>query len=291
MVGRQPTKHHAARVGEDDADRLALETLAQQALQHRQGAAGQRRAGAGIANVARVDVASRDIPPPRTLPARQDRVTSGATAGPPPSAAEFRCVPLTLRSHPKTSNSFPEFDSMFHGGKPGLPDQPRVGQRTDRHSLGEGWGQCPRPFPPGLLQPPPGPADPRQHLPLPPGRLDLLADRHPPIAPAAFRELDAAAVLTGPSLPVPLLTRPIAPFGLTWSAPRPRAKAPPRSPKPSAFPAPPSTGTWPSSSARTAGHLAPGRSFGSPGPISRSPAPPTRARACGRLTRAARSWP
>ena len=75
VVGRQPAKHHAARAGEDDAGRLALETLARQALQHRRGAAGQRRAGAGIANAARVDVAGRDIPPPRTLPARQDRVT------------------------------------------------------------------------------------------------------------------------------------------------------------------------------------------------------------------------
>jgi hypothetical protein len=35
------------------------------------------------------------------------------------------------------------------------------------------------------------------------------------------------------------------------------------------FPALPSTGTWPSSSTRTAGHLAPGRSFGSPGPCRR----------------------
>src|SRR5260370_19216928 len=49
-----------------------------------------------------------------------------------------------------------------------------------------------------------GTADPRQHPPLPPGRLDPLADRHPPIVPAAFRKLDAVAVLTGPSLPVPL---------------------------------------------------------------------------------------
>jgi hypothetical protein len=37
VVGRQPAKHHAARAGEDDAGRLALETLAQQALQHRRG--------------------------------------------------------------------------------------------------------------------------------------------------------------------------------------------------------------------------------------------------------------
>ena len=78
VVGRQPAEHHAARAGEDDADRLALQTLARQALQHRQGAAGQRRAGAGIANVAPVDAAGRDIPPPRTLPGRQDHVTHHA---------------------------------------------------------------------------------------------------------------------------------------------------------------------------------------------------------------------
>jgi hypothetical protein len=33
-------------------------------------------------------------------------------------------------------------------------------------------------------------------------------------------------VLTGPSLPVPLLTRPIAPFGLTWSAPPAKGESP-----------------------------------------------------------------
>ena len=35
----------------------------------------------------------------------------------------------------------------------------------------------------------------------PVGRLDPLADRHPPVVPAAFRKLDAVAVLTGPLLP------------------------------------------------------------------------------------------
>jgi hypothetical protein len=59
-------------------------------------------------------------------------VTSGATADPPPSAAEFRCVSLTLRSHLKTSNSFPEFSGRINGGKLDLPDQPRAGLRTDR---------------------------------------------------------------------------------------------------------------------------------------------------------------
>ena len=39
---------------------------------------------------------------------------------------------------------------------------------------------------------------------LAPTRLDPLADRHPPILPAAFRKLDAVAVLAGPLLPAPL---------------------------------------------------------------------------------------
>lgn len=57
--------------------------------------------------------------------------SSGSPGSWPPSAAEFRCVPLTLHPHPETSNSFPESDAMF-GGKPGRPDQPRAGQSTDR---------------------------------------------------------------------------------------------------------------------------------------------------------------
>jgi hypothetical protein len=39
--------------------------------------------------------------------------SSGSPGSWPPSAAEFRCVPLTLHSHLKTSNIFPEFFSMF----------------------------------------------------------------------------------------------------------------------------------------------------------------------------------
>ncbi|MGH9445312.1 MAG: hypothetical protein ACRD3O_06265, partial [Terriglobia bacterium] len=39
----------------------------------------------------------------------------------------------------------------------------------------------------------------RQDSPLPPACLDRLADRHPPIVPAAFRKLDAVAVLTAES--------------------------------------------------------------------------------------------
>jgi hypothetical protein len=43
--------------------------------------------------------------------------SSGSPGSWPPSAAEFRCVSLTLRSHPKTSNLFPEFDSMLMAAK------------------------------------------------------------------------------------------------------------------------------------------------------------------------------
>ena len=39
--------------------------------------------------------------------------SSGSPGSWPPSAAEFRCVSLTLHSHPKTSNLFPEFGGMF----------------------------------------------------------------------------------------------------------------------------------------------------------------------------------
>ena len=39
--------------------------------------------------------------------------SSGSPGSWPPSAAEFRCVPLTLHSQLKTSNLFPESDGMF----------------------------------------------------------------------------------------------------------------------------------------------------------------------------------
>jgi hypothetical protein len=81
----------------------------------------------------------------------------------------------------------------------------RRGQGADRDPLGAGRDQRPRPFPFGPLQPPHGKGDSRQDSPLPPARLDPLADRHPPIVPAAFRKLDALAVVTGPLLPAPLI--------------------------------------------------------------------------------------
>jgi hypothetical protein len=64
--------------------------------------------------------------------------SSGSPGSWPPSAAELRCVSLTLHSHPKTSNLFPEFDGMLMAANLDLPDQPRAGRSTDRHSLGEG---------------------------------------------------------------------------------------------------------------------------------------------------------
>ena len=129
--------------------------------------------------------------------------SSGSPGSWPPSAAELRCVPLTLHPQLKTSNLFPESGGMFMAANRAFltshaPARVRIGTPSPRAEA-----SCPGPFPPGLLQPPRGPADPRQHPPLPPGRLDLLADPHPPIVPAAFRKLDAVAVLTGPSLPVP----------------------------------------------------------------------------------------
>ena len=217
--------------------------------------------------------------------------TAGATAGPPPSAAEFRCVPLTLRSHPKTSNLFPEFGSMLMVANRAVltshaPARGRIGTppaRAEASAHARSRPACSSRHAARQTRA----STRRSRRP----RLDLLADRHPPIAPAAFRKLDAAAVLTGPSLPVPLLTRPIAPFGLTWSAPRQGRKPHPDRQSPRHFPRHRLQAPGRVAPREPRGHLAPGRSFGSPGPISRSPAPPTRARACGRLTRAARSWP
>jgi hypothetical protein len=74
---------------------------------------------------------------------------------------------------------------------------------SGRDPPGAGRDQRPRPFPFGLVQPPHGSGDPRQHPPLPSGRLDPLADRHPPSLPAAFRKLDAVTVSTPRLLPAP----------------------------------------------------------------------------------------
>src|SRR5450631_1556593 len=107
------------------------------------------------------------------------------------------------RSSPSAASSASR-PAPLRAGAPGRatarPPWPGI---SDRDPLGAGRDQRPRPFRSGLLQPPPGTGDPGQDPPLPPGRLDPLADRHPPIVPAVFGKLDALAVLTGPSLPVP----------------------------------------------------------------------------------------
>jgi hypothetical protein len=92
----------------------------------------------------------------RTRPAGMR--SSGSPGSWPPSAAELRCVPLTLHPHPKTSNLFPEFDGMFMVANRAVltshaPARVRIALPR------RGLRRCPPPFPPGLLQPPRGPAD------------------------------------------------------------------------------------------------------------------------------------
>jgi hypothetical protein len=74
VVGGQPGQRQPMRIGEDDADRLALKTLAQ-VLQHRQGGAGQRGIQVGIADIGKVNAIGRDMPLPGAPPRRQDRLT------------------------------------------------------------------------------------------------------------------------------------------------------------------------------------------------------------------------
>jgi hypothetical protein len=65
---------------------------------------------------------------------------------------------------------------------------------ADRDPLGAGRDQRPRPFPFGLVEPPRETGATGQDSPLPPGRLDPLADRHPPCTAS---ELDTGAVTCG----------------------------------------------------------------------------------------------
>src|SRR5260370_26835241 len=88
---------------------------------------------------------------------------------------------------------------MSRGGAPGVtagPPRPADESRPPR--------PAPRPAPtPVPARPAPAatrPGKPGQDSPLAPARLDPLADRHPPILPAAFRRLDAVAVLAGSAL-------------------------------------------------------------------------------------------
>jgi hypothetical protein len=72
-VAGQPDEHHARRVGQDDADRLAVEVVAE-VPQHRQGVTGQRRVEVGIPDVVELDVVRRHVPVPGAPPGGQDRV-------------------------------------------------------------------------------------------------------------------------------------------------------------------------------------------------------------------------
>ena len=79
-IGRQPVKQHAARIGQHDADRLALEIVAQ-VPQHRQGVAGQRGVQAGTADRRQAEAIGGDMPRPAAPPRRQDRITHPARPG------------------------------------------------------------------------------------------------------------------------------------------------------------------------------------------------------------------
>ena len=62
-VAGQAAQHEPGRVGQDDADRLAVELLVQ-VPQHRLGGAGERRVEVGRAQVAQVEPVGRDPPLP-----------------------------------------------------------------------------------------------------------------------------------------------------------------------------------------------------------------------------------
>ena len=141
----------------------------------------------------------------------------------------FRCWPARCRSSPSAASRHPG-RRRPRSGAPGTvtarPPWPGCGSRSPRRG--------PRPAPTSVpVRPAPAATRqgrPRQDSRLPPARLDPLADRHPPIVPAAFRKLDALAVLTGPLLPAPQdLPRPPRPdpAGLPRRPGRPARRARP----------------------------------------------------------------
>ena len=72
-AGVEPGQHQPGLVGEDDADRLVVQVLAQ-VVQHRQGAADQRRVQVGVAHIGEIDPVGGDVPAPGSPPRGQDRV-------------------------------------------------------------------------------------------------------------------------------------------------------------------------------------------------------------------------
>jgi len=103
------------RIGQDDADRLALEILVQ-VLQHRQGAAGQRGVEVGITDVGQVNAVGRDMPLPAAPPRRHDRVTH------PARLDGFRCQePLPGLGQPGVVGHARPEDWTTRHDCPGLP--------------------------------------------------------------------------------------------------------------------------------------------------------------------------
>jgi hypothetical protein len=73
VVRGQPVQHHPVSVGQDDADRLAVQLLAQ-AAQDWLGAAHQPGLQVRFVQVAQVDVVGRHLPLARAPPRGQDRL-------------------------------------------------------------------------------------------------------------------------------------------------------------------------------------------------------------------------
>jgi hypothetical protein len=71
-VRRQPGQHHPVGVGQDDADRLAVQLLVQ-LPENRVGGAGQRALHVRVVQVAQVDVIGGHVPLPGPPPRREDR--------------------------------------------------------------------------------------------------------------------------------------------------------------------------------------------------------------------------
>ncbi len=70
-VGGPPAENHAGRVGQDDADRLAVELLMEPA-EYRLGTAGEFGVQIGIAQIGQLDLVGRDTQVARPAPGRQD---------------------------------------------------------------------------------------------------------------------------------------------------------------------------------------------------------------------------
>ena len=77
VIGGQPGQHQAGRVGQDDADRLAVKLLVQ-VPQHRVGRPGQVGFQVGVAQVVELDVVGGDVPLPGPPPGRQDGLADSA---------------------------------------------------------------------------------------------------------------------------------------------------------------------------------------------------------------------